>query len=106
MLFFTISSPISAIVTFYGFTFVGGAEGKKMMVIVGVFLLISAGTFLYVATIHILPEVYCTTETHRPHTHKHLPEDHVHDEDHFPKEMELIAMVGGVMFPFLLELLE
>lgn len=76
------------------------------MKLVGIFLLISAGTFLYVAMIHILPEVYCTTDTHRPHTHKHKPEDHVHDEEHFPKIVELGAMITGLCLPFLIELIE
>lgn len=70
--------------------------------VVGILLLISAGTFMYVAMIHILPEVYCNTETHRPHTHKHTPEDHVHDENHFSKEVELVAMIIGLLAPLLL----
>lgn len=76
------------------------------MFLVGIFLLVSAGTFLYVAMIHILPEVYCNTESHRPHTHKHKPEDHVHNDEHYPKEAELAAMVVGLLLPFVLELLE
>ena len=67
--------------------------------------MISAGTFMYVAMIHILPEVYCNADTHRPHTHKHRPEDHVHDESHFPKEVELMAMVVGLLFPMILHLI-
>jgi hypothetical protein len=69
---------------------------------VGILLLISAGSFLYVATIHILPEVYCNTDIHRPHDHKHLPEDHVHDEEHFSKPVELMCILIGLMTPYLL----
>ena len=58
---------------------------KNLMFWVGILLLVSAGSFLYVATIHILPEVFCNTQIHRPHEHTHLPEDHVHNEDHFHK---------------------
>jgi hypothetical protein len=57
---------------------------------------------VYVATIHILPEVFCNTDIHRPHTHKHLPEDHVHDEEHFSKPIELSTMIFGMLIPLLL----
>ena len=67
---------------------------------VGILLLVSAGSFLYVATIHILPEVFCNTDVHRPHTHRHLPEDHVHDEEHFNKGIELFVIIIGLLMPF------
>lgn len=54
------------------------------------------------ATLHILPEVFCNTDTHRPHTHKHLPEDHVHDEEHYSKAIELIAMITGMALPMVI----
>jgi hypothetical protein len=73
---------------------------------VGILLLISAGSFLYVATIHILPEVYCNTDIHRPHDHHHLPEDHIHDQDHFNKQIELFTIIVGLMTPYLLFLTE
>ena len=66
-------------------------------------MLVSAGSFLYVATIHILPEVFCSTDIHRPHTHKHLPEDHVHtEEEHFSKLAELLTILLGLVLPFFL----
>jgi hypothetical protein len=68
---------------------------------VGVLLLVSAGTFIYVATIHILPEVYCNTDIHRDKNHDHGPEDHVHGKDHFSKEVELLIMVVGLFFPMI-----
>jgi len=71
---------------------------------VGILLLVSAGSFIYVATIHILPEVFCNADIHRPHTHKHLPEDHVHDEEHYSKSVELIAILFGLITPFFLML--
>jgi hypothetical protein len=64
---------------------------------VGILLLLSAGSFLYVATIHILPEVYCNTDIHRPHTHHHLPEDHVHDEEHYSKPVELASILFRIV---------
>lgn len=69
---------------------------------VGILLLISAGSFLYVATIHILPEVFCNSEAHRPHTHHHLPECYVHDDLHFPKAFELFVIILGLYTPYIL----
>jgi len=103
---FTSTSPICAVASYWIFTLftLSHEEGSGAFVAVGTLLLISAGTFMYVSMIHILPEVYCNTDTHRPHTHKHTPEDHVHDENHFPKEIELAAIVTGLLAPLLLHL--
>lgn len=72
---------------------------------VGILLLVSAGSFIYVATIHILPEVFCNTEIHRSHIHTFTPEDHAHEEDHFAKWVELGVIVLGLCTPFLLMLI-
>jgi len=67
LLAFTLSSPVSALLTFYGFNLLSdrsNAGSPQTMKLVGFFLLISAGTFLYVAMIHILPEVYCNSDSH------------------------------------------
>ena len=78
-------------------------NNEKLMVGVGMLLLVSAGTFLYVATIHVLPEVFCNSDIHRPHDHKHLPKDHVHDGDeHYSKPVELAGMLIGLFIPFVL----
>ena len=98
---FTITSPIGAIASYWIFKAfdVSREEGSNTYIAVGILLLISAGTFMYVAMIHILPEVYCNTDTHRPHTHKHMPEDHIHDGSHYSKQIELCAMVIGLLAP-------
>lgn len=104
---FTCTSPIFAIISYWVFKFfaVPNEEGSETFKFVGILLLISAGTFMYVAMMHILPEVYCSADTHRPHTHKHTPEDHVHDENHYSKEIELLAMMTGLLSPLLLHLI-
>lgn len=101
---FTSTSPIWAVVSYWVFRFfaVSQDEGSTTFKLVGILLLVSAGSFMYVAMIHILPEVYCNTDSHRPHTHKHTPEDHVHDDNHYSKEVELCAMVAGLLSPLLL----
>ena len=103
LIIFALSAPIGAILTYGIFVmFTVSQGGSGAFTAVGVVLLISAGTFMYVSMIHILPEVYCNSDTHRPHTHKHIPEDHIHDETHFCKEIELLTMIAGLLAPMLL----
>eukprot|EP00826_Nyctotherus_ovalis_P061720 TRINITY_DN8809_c0_g1_i26.p1 TRINITY_DN8809_c0_g1~~TRINITY_DN8809_c0_g1_i26.p1 ORF type:complete len:227 (-),score=41.08 TRINITY_DN8809_c0_g1_i26:165-845(-) len=65
-------------------------------------LLITSGAFLYVATLHVLPEVYCSGHVHKPSSHPHLPEEHVHDESHSSKTIELLLLIAGFLTPLLL----
>lgn len=82
LLAFTATSPISCIVTFLILCGIDieSSDTVKLQSYVGVILLLSAGTFLYVSTIHILPEVYCNPSKdlldHSDHSHE--PEEHVH----------------------------
>ena len=60
---FTLSSPVLCLLTYFGLVIFAGEEQtdeqtKDMQFITGILLLFSAGSFMYVATIHILPEVY------------------------------------------------
>lgn len=98
---FTLAAPLSALLTFYAMQGMAAQSSDivQLQFWVGIALLVSGGTFIYVATIHILPEVYCNTDIHRPHDHKHLPEDHVHDQEHYSKPVELTAMVLGMALP-------
>lgn len=102
-----MAAPFATLLTYFGLLFWESGETNESVLKfwVGILLLVSAGSFLYVATIHILPEVYCRTDIHRPHDHKHLPEDHAHDEDHFSKPIELMTILSGLITPFLLLLL-
>ena len=60
MLSFTFCSPIFAIISYHILQSTGlENESKKVLGLwVGVLLMLSAGTFIYVATIQILPEVF------------------------------------------------
>lgn len=56
LLVFSLSAPLLALLTFFGI----GQEGKETLSSVnatGIATLFSAGTFLYVATVHVLPEL-------------------------------------------------
>eukprot|EP00347_Sterkiella_histriomuscorum_P005244 403357337 len=104
LLAFTLAAPLSSMLGYFSLLFweEGATDSQQLMFWVGILLLLSAGSFIYVATIHILPEVYCNTDIHRPHTHTHLPEDHVHDEEHYSKIVELITILFGLFVPYLL----
>ncbi|XP_072757567.1 zinc transporter ZIP9 isoform X1 [Anoplolepis gracilipes] len=56
LLIFSLAAPCLALVTYFGI----GKEGKETLSSVnatGLAMLFSAGTFLYVATVHVLPEL-------------------------------------------------
>lgn len=77
---------------------------------VGILLLISAGSFLYVATIHILPEVFGSNGDHHDHSHTH-ERQHKHGFEpkqqgkKFGKWVELLTIMAGLAIPMLLMLL-
>jgi len=79
LLAFTLSAPLTTLISFYLLRALGvQTEEKVLMFWVGILLLISAGTFLYVATIHIFPEVFSNTNSnknHPRHGHEDEPED-------------------------------
>ncbi len=75
----------------------------------GILLIISAGSFIYVATVHILPEVLTPGEAnghehhHHGHAHGHkqlekgeAPEN---DSGQYSKVMQIAAMVVGLVAP-------
>lgn len=69
LLSFTISAPLFALILFFGLDISGQDSSNldSLQYWVGVLMLLSAGSFLYVATIHILPEVYDTSGGHADH---------------------------------------
>lgn len=67
LLAFSFSAPIGALVTYAALASAGGETASfDMNKWTGILLLFSAGTFLFVSTVHILPEV-CS----RPHSGGH-----------------------------------
>ena len=85
---------------------------------VGILLIISAGSFIYVATVHILPEVLtpgeATGQEHHHHGHAHgLAKKPKNGEDtpgndsaQYSKVMQIAAMVFGLVAPLGLTFLE
>ena len=88
---------------------------------VGILLIVSAGSFIYVATIHILPEVFGTAahagpsssqeeaseldteENATEFTKNALP---LKEKEHFSKGVELLFMMAGLVSPFVLMLVK
>ena len=66
-------------------------------------MLISAGSFLYVATIHILPEVYAMEQD----TNSKNPIDAAlkYQENHYSKTIELAVLLTGLYLPMALQFL-
>ncbi|XP_059481277.1 zinc transporter ZIP9 [Neocloeon triangulifer] len=67
LIIFSVSAPLLAVVTYFGL----GQDSKETLSSVnatGLAMLFSAGTFLYVATVHVLPEL-----TQRSHSHAYQP---------------------------------
>ncbi|KAI8433271.1 hypothetical protein MSG28_015340 [Choristoneura fumiferana] len=67
LLVFSCAAPLLALLTYFGI----GNESKQTLSefnATGIAMLFSAGTFLYVATVHVLPEL-----TQQSHTHALLP---------------------------------
>lgn len=65
-------------------------------------MLVSAGTFLYVATVHVLPEINSRGQQRSSHTHHHAGTGIYHHAG--LGLMESITLVAGAGLPVLLAL--
>eukprot|EP01006_Ploeotia_vitrea_P044674 TRINITY_DN66852_c1_g4_i1.p1 TRINITY_DN66852_c1_g4~~TRINITY_DN66852_c1_g4_i1.p1 ORF type:complete len:618 (+),score=293.35 TRINITY_DN66852_c1_g4_i1:108-1961(+) len=82
---FSAAAPVMALATFVVFG-AGLLDPQQTRDYMGLCLLFSAGTFLYVATVHILPEI-----------------QHAQNDAKAPLEWPLVwALVGGIMLPMFL----
>uniref|UniRef100_A0A1B6CGJ2 Zinc transporter ZIP9 n=2 Tax=Clastoptera arizonana TaxID=38151 RepID=A0A1B6CGJ2_9HEMI len=82
LMIFSLAAPLLTLITYFGI----GQEGKEKLSAVnatGVAMLFSAGTFLYVATVHVLPELS-------------------HRAGGVFRANQLFALVLGAMLPLLL----
>ncbi|XP_035456130.1 zinc transporter ZIP9 [Spodoptera frugiperda] len=100
LLIFSCAAPLLALLTYFGI----GNESKQTLSdfnATGIAMLFSAGTFLYVATVHVLPEL-----THpQSHTHTLLPmQEGVPPKKGFGGLLlsEMIILTVGALMPLLL----
>ncbi|XP_043473927.1 zinc transporter ZIP9 [Leptopilina heterotoma] len=95
---FSLSAPFLTIITYFGI----GKEGKETLSSVnatGLAMLFSAGTFLYVATVHVLPELMSKSNgsfMHLPSTEGALP-----PSSHM-KCRDILVLVIGSFLPALM----
>ncbi|KAJ1157806.1 hypothetical protein NDU88_010505 [Pleurodeles waltl] len=94
LLAFSLAAPILAVAT-YGILSVTGGTSQHRMSATGNGMLFSAGTFLYVATVHVLPEI-----SSRSHSHHHGPGEHRQGLG----ILESLTLVTGAVLPVLLSL--
>ncbi|KAL0983707.1 hypothetical protein UPYG_G00131600 [Umbra pygmaea] len=72
LLAFSAAAPVLAISTYFTLNASGGSSQHRLSAI-GIGMLFSAGTFLYVATVHVLPEISISRQQQHnlPHIHQH-----------------------------------
>ena len=91
LLIFSLAAPSAAIVTFVLLQ-ARGSGSLDTIAATGLAMLFSAGTFLYVATVHVLPEVTSLGHSHGPAGDKHGG----------LSKSELFMLVLGAVLPLLL----
>ncbi|KAL1235525.1 Zinc transporter ZIP9-B [Trichinella pseudospiralis] len=89
LIIFSSSAPLATLLTFAGISQaqIGHSAGSSSNVI-GILLLISAGSFLFVATVHILPEVISSIRSA--------------GETRSVCSLELLSLLAGSVIPLLL----
>uniref|UniRef100_A0A8C4QTR0 Zinc transporter ZIP9 n=1 Tax=Eptatretus burgeri TaxID=7764 RepID=A0A8C4QTR0_EPTBU len=100
LLIFSLAAPILTLATFLLLK-LGSKEALMRVSAPGLALLFSAGTFLYVATVHVLPEVW---DTGRGHGHRTEVASPLGAAPPPPGRVDLILIVSGCLLPLLLSL--
>ncbi|XP_020777157.1 zinc transporter ZIP9 [Boleophthalmus pectinirostris] len=100
LLAFSAAAPIVAIATYFILHASGGSSVNQNST-TGIGMLFSGGTFLYVATVHVLPEISSRvgeTDSLQPH-----PEGHLHQQ-HYMGLLESLTLIFGLGLPVILAL--
>nr|SVE89545.1 EOG090X0EEU [Daphnia sinensis]SVE90171.1 EOG090X0EEU [Daphnia sinensis]SVE90798.1 EOG090X0EEU [Daphnia sinensis]SVE91426.1 EOG090X0EEU [Daphnia sinensis]SVE92049.1 EOG090X0EEU [Daphnia sinensis] len=95
LLVFSLAAPLAALATYFGLS----QKSKETLSTVnatGFAMLFSAGTFLYVSTVHVLPEIVM-----RSGGHSHHPPSDGADKIGFTR-CELLVLVSGALLPLAL----
>ncbi|KAJ8308709.1 hypothetical protein KUTeg_013583 [Tegillarca granosa] len=95
---FAAAAPLLAVVTYIGLS-QKSAENLHDFRTTGIAMLFSAGTFLYVATVHVLPEV-SSSQTRRTSPDGTVV---IHQHKGFHKS-ELLAIILGAVLPVILSI--
>ena len=97
LLVFSLAAPSAAIATFLLLLSSAGTGGPDTIAATGLAMLFSAGTFLYVATVHVLPEV----TSGGGHSHGSASGDKTQPQGGFSKS-ELVMLILGAVAPLFL----
>jgi len=98
LLAFSLAAPVFALLTFYGLS-QSGKEAISSVNGTGLAMLFSAGTFLYVATVHILPELL--KQSDKDSSDAVLA---VHEHSRTLPKKELLLLIFGIITPVFLGL--
>ncbi|XP_040831325.1 zinc transporter ZIP9 isoform X6 [Ochotona curzoniae] len=93
LLVFALAAPVMSLVTYLGLS-KSSKEALSEVNATGVAMLFSAGTFLYVATVHVLPEVGGMGHSHKPDT----------AGGRGLSRLEVAALVLGCLIPLILSI--
>lgn len=99
LLIFSLSAPVATMVTYFGI----GQEQKETLSSLnatGIAMLFSAGTFLYVATVHVLAEL--TQNGHHSYSRIQSLENGSRGSSHNLRPSELFILVVGCLMPLIL----
>lgn len=102
---YALASPISGLISYFALVVVTNEESNNLNINywVGIALLVSVGTFLYVTTMHILPEVYMSpNHHHHEHGKVEVHSDRDHTDKHYHRSIELGTLVVALYTPILL----
>ncbi|XP_006171573.1 zinc transporter ZIP9 isoform X1 [Tupaia chinensis] len=91
LLVFALAAPVMSMVTYLGLS-KSSKEALSEVNATGVAMLFSAGTFLYVATVHVLPEVGGIGHSHKPDS----------SGGRGLSRLEVAALVLGCLIPLIL----
>lgn len=101
LIVFSLSAPVMTLLTYFGI----GQESKETLSsfnATGIAMLFSAGTFLYVATVHVLAEL--TQSNHNHSTYSKLPSLDNAKSGANLRPIDLVILVLGSLTPLLLSL--
>ncbi|XP_069546251.1 zinc transporter ZIP9 isoform X1 [Brachyistius frenatus] len=104
LLAFSAAAPIVAITTYF-ILHASGSSSRKQINATGVGMLFSAGTFLYVATVHVLPEISSTTGRPASDLQQHTAtETQQQQQQRHLGLLESLTLILGVGLPMVLAL--
>lgn len=102
LLAFSAAAPIVAIITYF-ILHASESSSVNQGSTTGIGMLFSGGTFLYVATVHVLPEISNSTSVGETNALQPNPEGHLHPQ-RFMGFLESLTLIFGLGLPVVLAL--